>query len=65
VNETLARLDGLDARRVLSRGYAVCSDGGTGRIIRSSVAALDARDVRLTFSDGKVSAEVKEKVNGE
>jgi len=64
-SEILARLDGLDARKVLSRGYAVCSDGGTGRIIRTSLAALDARDVRLTFSDGSVSAEVKEKIHGD
>jgi exodeoxyribonuclease VII large subunit len=65
VNEALTRLDGLDARRILSRGYAICSDGKTGGIIRSSVAALAARDVRLTFSDGKVGAEVKEKIDGE
>ena len=65
VREALARLEGLDARKVLSRGYAVCSDAGTGRIIRSSAGALDARDIRLTFSDGKVSAQVKERVNGD
>ncbi len=65
INEVLAHLDGLDAKKVLSRGYAVCSDGRTERIIRSSAAALDARSVRLTFADGKVSAEVKEKIDGD
>ena len=65
VSEIVARLDGLDARKVLSRGYAVCSNASTGTRIRSSAGALEAGDVRLAFADGEVSAEVKERIDGE
>jgi exodeoxyribonuclease VII large subunit len=65
LGELVARIEGLDAKKILSLGYAVCSDGRTGTIIRSASAALISRDVRLLFSDGGVRAEVKEKVNGD
>jgi exodeoxyribonuclease VII large subunit len=65
LNATLVGLDGLDPRRILSRGYVVCSDAGTGRIVRSASGAVDARGVHLTFSDGRVSAEVKERIDGD
>ena len=58
-------LEGLDPRRILARGYVVCSHGRTGRIIRSVDGAIRARGVHLTFSDGKVGAEVKERIDGE
>ena len=64
VNEVLARLEGLDVNKILSRGYTICLDAKTGGIIRSSRSALDARDVQLTFCDGKVRAEVKERADG-
>jgi exodeoxyribonuclease VII large subunit len=61
--ETLARLDGLDARAILERGYTLCSDYKTGRIIRSASGAFEARSVQITFHDGDVLTEVKEKIH--
>jgi exodeoxyribonuclease VII large subunit len=65
LNAVLVALEGLDPRRILSRGYVVCSEAGTGKIIRSAPVALATRDVRLTFGDGRVSAEVKERIDGD
>ena len=64
LNQTVAHLEGFDAAKILSRGYVVCSDARTGGVIRSAGAALEARDVRLAFADGRVSAEVKERFDG-
>jgi len=52
------RLAGLDPRAVLMRGYSVCADARSGRIIDSSAGALGARDLRITFHDGAVHAAV-------
>jgi exodeoxyribonuclease VII large subunit len=60
----LSRLEGLDPKRILSRGYTVCSDARTGTIIRSAGAAVAAREVHMRFGDGRVSADVKERLNG-
>jgi exodeoxyribonuclease VII large subunit len=65
LNESLARLEGYDAKRILSRGFVVCSDPRTGGVIRTTAAAIAAGDVRLAFADGRVSAEVKERVDGD
>jgi exodeoxyribonuclease VII large subunit len=65
VNENLARLEGYDAKRILSRGFVLCSDARTGGVIRTTTAAVAAGEVRLAFADGRVSAEVKERVDGE
>ncbi|UCG53653.1 MAG: exodeoxyribonuclease VII large subunit [Candidatus Latescibacterota bacterium] len=63
LNETLTRLEGLDAKRILSRGYTICTEVDTGSVIRSCKAALEAGDVHVTFGDGKVYADVKELVD--
>ncbi|MEJ2721105.1 MAG: exodeoxyribonuclease VII large subunit [bacterium] len=55
----MTRLDGLDAKKVLLRGYTICSEAATGRVIRSAGGAVEAGNVRITFSDGRVDAEVK------
>ncbi len=57
---------GLSTRREFCRAVlSVCSDARTGGVIRTAAAAVAARDVRLAFADGRVSAEVKERVDGE
>jgi exodeoxyribonuclease VII large subunit len=53
------RLSALDPHGVLRRGYAVCAEAGSGRVVRDAVQALSARDVRLTFHDGEVAADVR------
>jgi exodeoxyribonuclease VII large subunit len=55
----ITRLDGLDVKKILSRGYAICSGRDSGRVIRTAAAAVDAGDVYVTFGDGRVEAEVK------
>ncbi len=53
------RLAALDPQSVLRRGYAVCAEAGSGRVVRDATHALSARDVRLTFHDGAVAADVR------
>jgi exonuclease VII large subunit len=65
VNEEVARLEGYDARRILARGFVVCSDAKTGGVIRTASAAVEVRDIRLAFADGRVGAEVKERIDGD
>ncbi len=61
--EVTARLRGLDARAILERGYALCSDHATGKVIRSATGAAAAGNVRVTFHDGDVLTVVKEKIH--
>lgn len=61
--ETLAaRLGSLDPRDIMRRGFVVCVDPHSGRVLRGAGAALDARDVQLSFHDGVVSAVVNERI---
>jgi exodeoxyribonuclease VII large subunit len=61
--ELTTRLEGLDARSILERGYTLCSDQATGRVIRSASGAVAAGNVRVTFHDGDVLTVVKEKIH--
>ena len=54
-----ARLGGLSPREVLRRGYSVCVDPATGRLVASEAGALGAGRVHITFHDGAVSAAVE------
>ena len=63
VNELLARLEGRNARAILERGFTLCSDHQSGRVLRSSDDAVLSRDVRITFHDGDLLTEVKEKIH--
>jgi exonuclease VII large subunit len=63
LSETLARLSGLDARAIMLRGYTLCSDVDTGRMLRSAEAALATDGMRVTFHDGDVVTQVKEKID--
>lgn len=66
VKERRAALEGristlvaLNPRDILARGYTICADEA-GRVLRTTAEAAAARDIRVTFQDGAVSAEVKE-----
>lgn len=61
--ETLgARLGGMDPRDIMRRGFTICVDARTGRLLKGAEEALAARDVRLSFHDGAVSAVVNERL---
>jgi len=59
----MTRLKGLDAKAVLSRGYAICADFKTGKGVQTADSAVLAGNLRVTFNDGSVLSEVKEKVD--
>lgn len=61
LERALATLTALNPRGILSRGYTICTDT-TGRVLRGRDAALEAGSVQVTFHDGAVAADVKEKV---
>lgn len=63
LDEFVTRLKGLDARAVLSRGYAICADFETGKGVQTADGAVLAGNLRVTFSDGSVLSEVKERVD--
>ena len=63
--ELMARLKGLDAKAILARGYALCSDYATGALVRSSDDAVHAVNLRVTFHDGEVLTEIKERIHEE
>ena len=56
----LAALSALDPRAILARGYAICADPSSGRVLRERAQALAAGRLRLTFRDGDVPARVEE-----
>ena len=59
--ESTARLEGLDVRAILRRGFALCTDHDSGQMVRSAMRALAATNLRITFHDGDVVTEVKER----
>lgn len=59
----LSRLTALNPRNILSRGYTICSAARTGEILRDTAGALRAGTMKVTFHDGNVLSEVKEKIN--
>jgi exodeoxyribonuclease VII large subunit len=56
-------LAALNPKEILSRGYAICSHAVTGEVLRDAGAALEARTMKVTFQDGGVLTEVKERIN--
>jgi exodeoxyribonuclease VII large subunit len=62
LDRRVTRLEGLDPRSILGRGYTLCAHPATGRLIRSSAGALEAGAMRVVFHDGAVAADVKEKL---
>jgi exodeoxyribonuclease VII large subunit len=63
LNEAMVRLKGLDARAILDRGYSICTDPASGRVVGSVAGAIEAGDLRVTFRDGNVITHVKENVD--
>jgi len=61
--EMTTRLEGLDARAILERGYSLCSEPDTGKIVRSADRAAKAGSLQVTFHDGEVLTEVKETIH--
>ncbi len=56
LDATSARLEALDPRSILARGYAMCSDPDRGVPVTSRAAALAAGRLRVRFADGAVRA---------
>jgi exodeoxyribonuclease VII large subunit len=63
VERAATRLDALSPREVLARGYTICSDPATGAVLKRVGDALAAGSVAITFQDGSVKSEVKEKLD--
>jgi exodeoxyribonuclease VII large subunit len=60
----LTELEALNPRSVLERGYAICSHMTTGTVIRSAVGAAALDEMRVSFHDGSLRTEVKERIDG-
>jgi exodeoxyribonuclease VII large subunit len=60
-----ARLETLGPASILRRGFALCVDPRTGRVVRAVAEALDAREVDLTFHDGVVTAATRPHTTGD
>ena len=54
-----ARLGSLNPREVLRRGYSVCVDPASGRLVAREADALEAGRVHIMFHDGAVAAAVE------
>jgi exodeoxyribonuclease VII large subunit len=65
LSEITARLEALNPRAILSRGYTICSDIASGEVIRSATAAAGREEMRVSFFDGSLRAEIKERLDGQ
>jgi exodeoxyribonuclease VII large subunit len=63
LDKELSKLAALNPKDILTRGYTICSSARTEEILRDTAGALDAGIMKVTFHDGKVLSEVKEKIN--
>ncbi len=54
-----SKLNALNPKAVLARGYAICHDSH-GNVVRTADVALRQRKMNVTFSDGNVPVEVEE-----
>jgi len=59
LNALSTRLGDLDPRAVLARGYAICDEPTSGRLVSTARDAALAGAMRVRFSDGNVMTEVK------
>lgn len=57
------RLRALSPREILTRGYTICTDAGSGALLKRADDAVASGTVNITFADGSVVSEVKEKRN--
>ncbi|MGB2097119.1 MAG: exodeoxyribonuclease VII large subunit [Candidatus Puniceispirillales bacterium] len=51
-------LDASSYQKVLGRGFALVSDAGDGRILKTAEEARLVKEVNLTFADGKITAQL-------
>jgi len=61
LDRSLDRLRALSPREILSRGYTICTNASTGSLLRRTDEAIAAGTIAVTFADGSVTSEVKEK----
>ena len=59
----ISKLVALNPKEILLRGYTICSAASTGEVLRDTAGAVKAGTIKVTFHDGKVLSEVKEKIN--
>ena len=57
--ELMVKLEALDVRSVMSRGFAICSDTRTGSVITSAPLARRAGAMNVAFKDGTVLTKVE------
>jgi exodeoxyribonuclease VII large subunit len=57
----MERLHALNPRGILSRGYTICTDAASGALLKRADDAVTAGTIAITFVDGSVTSEVKEK----
>jgi len=62
--EKTASMKSMSPKGVLQRGFSLCTHPGTGHVLSSAGAALEAGRLRITFRDGRIKAEAKEEDNG-
>lgn len=55
VENSMLMLEAANPEKILNRGYAIASDGNTGRIIQSIVEARGINKINLRFKDGELS----------
>ncbi len=63
VSEVFSKLEALNPKAILERGYTICSDAVSGAVLRSVDMAARLKDMRVTFYNGSLRAEVKEKMD--
>jgi exonuclease VII large subunit len=61
LDRSMDRLRALSPKDILSRGYTICADAATGAVLRGVDDAVAAGTMAVTFADGSVTSEVKEK----
>jgi exodeoxyribonuclease VII large subunit len=61
LDRSLDRLRALSPHEILSRGYTICTNASTGTLLRRTDEAIEAGTIAVTFADGSVTSEVKEK----
>jgi exodeoxyribonuclease VII large subunit len=58
VDQVSRLLEASSYQKVLARGFALISDAGDGRILKSAKDAATSTEVNLRFADGKLAAQI-------
>jgi exodeoxyribonuclease VII large subunit len=58
-----SKMTALNPKEILLRGYTICADAGTGEVLRGAGDAMTAGKMKITFHDGEVLSEAKERMN--